>query len=450
MADFDLTTLLNNQSTAGAAISQRMVISMIPRGDILRNPENKIYIIGDVSRLAEDIAANGLRQPLEVIPAGEKYMLIGGERRLTACEQLAAAGDKRFDRLPCVVRTSAGAAQDRIALITANATARELTDGERLDQYIAMKAALEELKQAGKLEGRVRDEMARRLGESGGSLGRLGAIAANCTDEVKQMIRDGKCGFMRAYEASKLPPRKQRGYAETGQVPPTQLLTPEQKKAVADWLLTASPAVPWLKTVDYTMDAWQFGFADRPKVDGIIQVPGPAGLTLLATVGDKGSYVAVNVPDPEDDTDTLYTGNVLWRDLYERAKRRYWSRAEAEKARRAEETKKESEEELRQTQKQVDAVLSAYRDWPVECEVPALGLKVYAYALPDGGRLCALAGDDPPQFRWPMYRRYGADGKIIPKNGCTGWDSGVYDKDTRALIAQKLRAEREGVENESM
>lgn len=442
MADFDLTTLLNNQSTAGAAISQRMVISMIPRGDILRNPENKIYIIGDVSRLAEDIAANGLRQPLEVIPAGEKYMLIGGERRLTACEQLAAAGDKRFDRLPCVVRTSAGAAQDRIALITANATARELTDGERLDQYIAMKAALEELKQAGKLEGRVRDEMARRLGESGGSLGRLGAIAANCTDEVKQMIRDGKCGFMRAYEASKLPPRKQRGYAETGQVPPTQLLTPEQKKAVADWLLTESPAVPWLKAVDYSQDAWQFGFAnDRPKVDGTIQVPGPEGLTLMATVADKGSYVAVNVPDPADETDTLYTGTVAWRDLYERAKRRYWSKAEAEKARRAEETKKEIEEELRQTRKQVDAVLSAFRDWPVECEVPALGLKVYAYALPDGGRLCALAGDDRPMYYWPMYRHYGSDGQIVSNGVGTGWTRDV-DMFARDQIAQKLRSER--------
>lgn len=450
MADFDLTTLLNNQSTAGAAPAQRMVISMIPRGDILRNPENKIYIIGDVSRLAEDIAANGLRQPLEVIPAGEKYMLIGGERRLTACEQLAAAGDKRFDRLPCVVRTSAGAAQDRIALITANATARELTDGERLDQYIAMKAALEELKQAGKLDGRVRDEMARRLGESGGSLGRLGAIAANCTDEVKQMIRDGKCGFMRAYEASKLPPRKQRGYAETGSIPPTPPLMPEQKKAVEDWLLTASPAVPWLKTVDYgTQDMWSFSRGSRPKVDGIIQVPGPAGLTLLATVGDKVSYVAVNVPDPADETDTLYTGNVLWMDLYERAKRRYWPKEAAAQARRASEEQKARDERARQAHEQVEAVLKAYRDWPVECEMPTLGLKVYAYALPDGSRLCALAGDDPPQFRWPMYRHYGVDGKIIPKNGCTGWDIDVYDKDTRALIAQALQM-MGGKNNETM
>lgn len=55
--------------------------------------------------------------------------------------------------------------------------------------------------------------------------------------------------------------------------------------------------------------------------------------------------------------------------------------------------------------------------------------------------MCALAGDDPPMYRWPMYRRYGADGRIIPKNGCTGWDTGVYDEETRALIAQKLRME---------
>lgn len=444
MADFDLTALLNGQSTAGAAPAQRMVISMIPRGDILRNPENKIYIIGDVSRLAEDIAANGLRQPLEVVPAGDQYMLIGGERRLTACEQLAAAGDKRFDRLPCVVRASAGAAQDRIALITANATARELTDGERLDQYIAMKAALEQLKQAGKLEGRVRDEMARRLGESGGSLGRLGAIAANCTDEVKQMIRDGKCGFMRAYEASKLPPRKQRGYAETGTVPPTPPLTPEQKKTVADWLLTESPAVPWLEKSDYSQDAWNWSFAhDRPSVNGIVNVPGPAALTLLAIVGDNGSYVSVNIPDPADDTDTLYAGTVAWRDLFDRAKRRYWPRPEAEKARRAAEERKAAEEKVRQTREQVDAVLDGYRDWPVERKVPELGLTVYAYALPDGGRLCALAADDPPLYRWPMYRQYDAAGQIVPgdvgpnRAVCTGWAVSLGSA-VRELIARAI------------
>ena len=39
-------------------------------------------------------------------------------------------------------RGRVGAAEDRIALITANATARELTDGERLDQYEALKRSM--------------------------------------------------------------------------------------------------------------------------------------------------------------------------------------------------------------------------------------------------------------------------------------------------------------------
>ena len=99
-----------------------MTISMLPRESIVKNPENRIYVIGDVSLLREDIAANGIRQPLEVIPAADgKYLLIGGERRLTACDELAAQGDRRFDRLPCIIRASQGAAEDRIALITANA-----------------------------------------------------------------------------------------------------------------------------------------------------------------------------------------------------------------------------------------------------------------------------------------------------------------------------------------
>lgn len=225
---FDLGALLNEQSTI-AARSPGMRVTMLHRVDLLDNPENKIYRIGDVSQLAEDIAANGIRQPLEVVPSGDKYLLIGGHRRLAACVQLAQQGDDRFESVPCIVHPSKGAAMDKLDLITANATARELTDGERLDQYIAMKDALEQLKKEGKLEGRVRDEMARRLGESTGSLGRLNAIAANATEEVKQAIRDGNCGFIRAYEASKLHPCQQMAYVRTGKVPVTPQLDEAQK-----------------------------------------------------------------------------------------------------------------------------------------------------------------------------------------------------------------------------
>ena len=138
---------------------------MLPAADIEPNPENSIYEIGDVAMLKADIAERGLRSPLEVLPAqGGKYMLLAGHRRWTACRALTAEGVTGFEVLPCVIHQSQGADDDLIALITSNATARELSDGERLRQYIALKQALERKKAAGGLDGRVRDEMSRITG----------------------------------------------------------------------------------------------------------------------------------------------------------------------------------------------------------------------------------------------------------------------------------------------
>lgn len=195
-----LDCLLNTQSKTAIPAGQKMQVVMIDRGQLHRNPDNRIYIIGDVSRLKEDIRANGIRQPLEVVelPFGG-YKLISGERRLTACEELAKEGVEGFDMLPCVIRESKDADDDKIALITANATARDLTDGERLAQYEALKEVLTRKKHFGQLQGKVRDELCRILGLSTGAAARLNAIAENCDENVKRQLRDGEITLMGAY-----------------------------------------------------------------------------------------------------------------------------------------------------------------------------------------------------------------------------------------------------------
>lgn len=195
-----LDCLLNTQSKTAIPAGQKMQVVMIDRGQLHRNPDNRIYIIGDVSRLKEDIRSNGIRQPLEVVelPFGG-YKLIGGERRLTACEELAKEGVEGFDMLPCVIRESKDADDDKIALITANATARDLTDGERLAQYEALKEVLTRKKSFGQLQGKVRDELCRILGLSTGAAARLNAIAENCDENVKRQLRNGEITLMGAY-----------------------------------------------------------------------------------------------------------------------------------------------------------------------------------------------------------------------------------------------------------
>ena len=177
-------------------------MKMLPIEYIMPNPDNKIYIVGNLDGLKEDIRLHGVRQPLEVIRWANGYKLIGGERRLTACKQLKEEGDDRFSSLPCIIVESKGEVDDKIALITANATARELTDGERLAQYEALKEALTRKKKDGQLEGKVRDEVCRILGLSAGAAARLNVIASCQNELIKERLMSGEIGLMQAYQAA--------------------------------------------------------------------------------------------------------------------------------------------------------------------------------------------------------------------------------------------------------
>lgn len=215
MAAFDIKSILGDQSQPRQW--QRFDVVMVPIESIEPNPRNtEIYLIGDVSALAEDIKANGLRQPLEVVQDGSTYRLIGGERRWTAMMQLHEAGDARFATVPCVLRPAGSKDDELLALITANSTARELTDGERLAQYEALKEIYQRKKAAGEFEGRVRDKLVEVTGMSAGALGRMNAISQNCTEEVRQMLREGKATLTKCYEASKLWPRQQVDFIKDG------------------------------------------------------------------------------------------------------------------------------------------------------------------------------------------------------------------------------------------
>ena len=195
-----LSGLLSVQPDAPAG-EPPMKVVMIDRKNIIINPDNrKIYRIGDVSQLKEDIKTNGIRQPLEVVELdGGNYKLIGGERRLTACEELAKEGDTRFEALPCVILKLKYDDDEKIALITANATARDLTDGERLAQYETLKEILTRRKSLGGVSGKVRDELCWIVGLSTGAAARLNAISENCGDDTKRELQAGEITLMGAY-----------------------------------------------------------------------------------------------------------------------------------------------------------------------------------------------------------------------------------------------------------
>lgn len=271
-----LNGLLSAQPDAPAGSGMQVV--MIDRKNIIINPDNrKIYRIGDVSRLKEDIKTNGIRQPLEVVELdGGNYKLIGGERRLTACEELAKEGDTRFEALPCVILKLKHDDDEKIALITANATARDLTDGERLAQYETLKEILTRRKSLGGLSGKVRDELCRILGLSTGAAARLNAISENCGDDTKRELQAGEITLMGAYrraqeiiaarmaqqEAAKAPKPDKPVYEKPVVFdckPESSVTIPKQEQEYPEWVIESAKEVcelDWVKsTRSFTAEA---------------------------------------------------------------------------------------------------------------------------------------------------------------------------------------------------
>ena len=138
-----ISDLLNIQPQTSTPAGS-MQVKMLPCEYIMRNPDNKIYVVGDIDKLKEDIRLNGVRQPLEVIRWANGYKLIGGERRLTACEELAKEGDTRFSSLPCIIVESKGEVDDRIGTHyrQRHSPRPDRHPAKRLAQYEALKDAL--------------------------------------------------------------------------------------------------------------------------------------------------------------------------------------------------------------------------------------------------------------------------------------------------------------------
>ena len=86
----------------------KLKISNIERKKIKKNPNNK-YSIEKIDELKESIKNYGLAEPINVRRLDDgNYMLLGGERRLTAIDMLIADDTvedwNEYTLIPCVVK----------------------------------------------------------------------------------------------------------------------------------------------------------------------------------------------------------------------------------------------------------------------------------------------------------------------------------------------------------
>lgn len=428
---FSINDILGNGAKPAAPAGQKMQVVMLPAADIEPNPENSIYEIGDVSMLKADIAERGLRSPLEVLPAqGGKYMLLAGHRRWTACRALTAEGVTGFEVLPCVIHQSQGADDDLIALITSNATARELTDGERLRQYIALKQALERKKAAGGLDGRVRDEMSRITGDGTGTLGRLNAIASKCVPEVIAMVERGEITMTRAYECSKLYKVQQVTFAKNSYAPMPEVSNDAQKAAIL--YIVDEGVADQLRGLDY-IQRCEWNYADGGKLDA--QKMQPVTLDMTDNVANAILRIApagrtsftVEQLDPADQNEVIAKSSIYSSQLYRTARSRYIDKKalekyKAEEKKNAEKVRHDAAEKWLALARQE---LADFDNWKLTARHKDLGLTIRERKMFDGGRII-IAVDDTGRYDSPVngfpYRecfsvRLGPDGERVGRDG---------------------------------
>lgn len=440
---FSVTDILGGQSKPTTPAGLKMQVVMLPAADIETNPENSIYEIGDVSMLKADIAERGLRSPLEVLPAQNgKYMLLAGHRRWTACRALTAEGVAGFEVLPCVIRQSQGEDDDLIALITSNATARELTDGERLRQYIALKQALERKKAAGSLGGRVRDEMSRITGDGTGTLGRLNAIANKCIPAVVEMVEKGEISLGRAYECSKLYKVQQVKYAQYGYAS-----LPDVPDAVLDeavkWVVECGLAEQ-LKKFDYVRcDRWNYtgGNFDAQAVEPKELTLDVDGADVLVKIEAVNRYrLNVTQLDPAEPGEVVAITGLMDSDLYDKAKALYINHEALERF-KAEAADKKTAEKQRTADNQkwltmARRELENFDNWPIVDKNTRLGFTVRGRQMSDGGQL-VVAVDEAARYDGQTpglpyrecmaarfdasYQRVGRDGAVVAPDWQKWW-----------------------------
>ncbi len=145
--------------------------------EIVTNPDQPRRVFDDeaLDELAQSIKEHGIIQPIVVIPVGDKYEIVAGERRFRA------AGRAGIDKIPALVRTLNDQHKLELSLIE-NIQRRDLNVLETATVYL-----------------KLRDQFNLSLEEIGARVGGKSVSAISNTlrllrlsEDVKKALRDGK------------------------------------------------------------------------------------------------------------------------------------------------------------------------------------------------------------------------------------------------------------------
>jgi ParB-like chromosome segregation protein Spo0J len=191
----------------------KMRIVNLDRNKIKTNPKNK-YSINDIDSLAESIRNYGIASPLNVKKINDnEYMLLGGERRITAIDELIKNPNvtewNENTLIPCIIKDLdkiklplSDDAKEQYALVTTNKESRKYTDSDKYIEVQAWKKIIDELRANGidvinmenkdiQIKGeKTRDILVKATGMSRGQIQRYDKIENNATENLINSVLD--------------------------------------------------------------------------------------------------------------------------------------------------------------------------------------------------------------------------------------------------------------------
>ena len=185
----------------------------IPLDKIRENPENFYPPLpeDEAEALRESIQANGLLEPLLVVPDGATYRLVSGHNRLRALRDLRAnAFGMDYKTALCRVLPAMDADHEITAIIEANRQRRK-TPAVLQQEAEALTEVYVRRKQAGEeLPGRIRDRVAEAMQVSATKLANLNAIKNGLScDDFRNAWEHGLITESCALEIARMDPGEQ-------------------------------------------------------------------------------------------------------------------------------------------------------------------------------------------------------------------------------------------------
>ena len=207
---FDITAAIHGPAEAAQPQAER--IRLIPLDAITANDKN-FYEISGIRNLAESISIVGLLDPVRVVVTENRgYRLVSGHRRLAAYQLLRdEAHGMEFDKIPSIIMSKLDTLEEEFALLTANATARELSYADKLQQEKAMRETLLAMKAQGRqLPSGLSQYIADSMGVSRNEVSRMHTVNENLVPEAMAKVTSGELNASEAYQLARQPEAEQK------------------------------------------------------------------------------------------------------------------------------------------------------------------------------------------------------------------------------------------------